>query len=87
MRIKNIGSNQTAVVSKLPNGGTVEVLFSYETPVAVRGPTLDYKTDRRWSVTTSKHINKFLAGIDVGTTGVRCMLFDSQGKLVSSAHR
>jgi hypothetical protein len=60
MRIKNIGSNQTAVVSKLPNGGTVEVLFSYETPVAVRGPTLDYKTERRWSVTTSKHINKFL---------------------------
>ena len=60
MRIKNIGSNQTAVISKLPNGRTVEVLFSYETPVAVRGPTMDYKTDRRWSVTTSKHINKFL---------------------------
>lgn len=60
MRIKNIGSNQTAVISKLPNGRTVEVLFSYETPVAVRGPTVDYKTERNWSVTTSKHINKFL---------------------------
>ena len=60
MRIKNIGTNQTVVVSKLPNGRTLEVLFSYETPVAVRGPTVDYKTDRKWSVTTSKHINKFL---------------------------
>ena len=60
MRIKNIGSNQTVVVSKLPTGGTIEVLFSYETPVAVRGPTIDYKTERKWSVTTSRHINKFL---------------------------
>ena len=60
MRIKNIGSNQTVVVSKLPNGRTLEVLFSYETPVAVRGPTVDHKTERKWSVTTSKHINKFL---------------------------
>jgi hypothetical protein len=60
MRIKNIGSNQTVVVSKLPDGRTLEVLFSYETPVAVRGPTTDYKTERKWSVTTSKHINKFL---------------------------
>ena len=60
MRIKNIGSNQTVVVSKLPNGRTLEVLFSYETPVAVRRPTVDYKTERKWSVTTSKHINKFL---------------------------
>jgi hypothetical protein len=60
MRIKNIGSNQTSVVSKLPSGGTIEVLFSYETPVAVRGPTRTYKTERKWSVTTSKHINKFL---------------------------
>ncbi len=65
MKIKNIGSNQTAVVSRLPNGGTVEVLFSYETPVAVRGPTLDYKTDRRWSVTTSKHINKFFDNVSL----------------------
>ena len=60
MRIKNIGSNQTVVVSKLPNGRTLEVLFSYETPVAVRGPTVDYKTERKWSTTTTKHIAKFL---------------------------
>ena len=27
-------------------------------------------------------MNKLLAGIDVGTTGVRCMLFDSHGNAV-----
>ena len=32
-------------------------------------------------------MNKLLAGIDVGTTGVRCMLFDSQGNLLSGADR
>ena len=32
-------------------------------------------------------MNKLLAGIDVGTTGVRCMLFDSHGNLLSGAYR
>ena len=60
MQIKNLGKNQTVVTSKLADGSRVEVLFSYATPVAVRGPTLDYKTEQKWSVTTSRHINKFL---------------------------
>lgn len=30
---------------------------------------------------------RLLAGIDVGTTGVRCMLFDLQGALVAGAYR
>ena len=60
MQIKNLGKNQTIVTSKLADGSRVEVLFSYATPVAVRGPTRDYKTEQKWSVTTSRHINKFL---------------------------
>ena len=60
MQIKNLGKNQTIVTSKLADGSRVEVLFSYATPVAVRGPKFDYKTEQKWSVTTSKHINKFL---------------------------
>ena len=32
-------------------------------------------------------MSKLLVGIDVGTTGVRCMLFDSHGNLVSGAYR
>ena len=30
---------------------------------------------------------RLLAGIDVGTTGVRCMLFDLQGSMISGAYR
>jgi hypothetical protein len=60
MRIKSLGKNQTIVSSKLASGQLVEVLFSYSTPVAVRGPTHHYKTEQKWSVTTSRHINKFL---------------------------
>ena len=32
-------------------------------------------------------MSKLLAGIDVGTTGVRCMLFDTHGKLVSGTYQ
>jgi len=38
------------------------VLFSYNTPVAISTPTGFVKTSKKWSVTTSKHINKFLNG-------------------------
>ena len=32
-------------------------------------------------------MNKFLAGIDVGTTGTRCIIFDLEGKVVAGAYR
>lgn len=59
MKVKNIGSNTTEVDAKV---GTI--LISYGTPVAARmsdgsGP---YRTAKKWSQTTSKHINKWLAG-------------------------
>ena len=57
MRVKNHGSNQTIVEDK-----GCSVLYSYETPVAliVGSDNRAYKTDRKWSVTTSKHINQWL---------------------------
>jgi len=57
MKVKNYGSNQTIVED---NG--CSVLYSYETPVAliVMPGNRAYKTDRKWSVTTSKHINQWL---------------------------
>jgi len=57
MRVKNHGSNQTIVEDK-----GCSVLYSYETPVAliVGSNNRAYKTDRKWSVTTSKHINQWL---------------------------
>ena len=58
MKVKSIGSNQTEVSA---NG--CRVLYSYETPVALEAPSGKYyKTDRKWSVTTSKHINRFVGG-------------------------
>jgi hypothetical protein len=49
-----IGSNMTEV-----EHGDLTVLYSYETPVAFLSPKGGYVTDKRWSVTTSKHIAKF----------------------------
>jgi len=49
-----IGSNQTELTA---NG--VKVLFSYNTPVACWINGQFYKTNKRWSVTTSKHVNKW----------------------------
>lgn len=53
MNIKPIGSNKTEL--RLDNGTTV--LFSYETPVAAWINGQYYKTEQKWSRTTSKHIN------------------------------
>ena len=59
MKLKNIGSNQT----ELATNGMV-VFFSYETPVAAMLPSGRYvKTSTNYSVTTTKHINKWLVGV------------------------
>ena len=58
MKIRNIGSNMTEV-----EGATAKMLISYETPVAAKmhnGPY--YRTAKKHSVTTSRHINKWLDG-------------------------
>ena len=56
MKIKPIASNMTELVL---NDGTV-VLFSYETPVASITPDgAHHRTEKKWSVTTSKHIGKW----------------------------
>jgi len=60
MQLNRIGNNETVV--SFDNG--TEVLFSYDTPVAGRrfvdGVLQVFKTEKKWSVTTSKHINKYL---------------------------
>ena len=57
MKIKPNGPNQTIVISPENH----EVLYSYETPVAIITKSgKPFKTEKKWSVTTSKHINKFL---------------------------
>ena len=56
MKLRQIGSNQTEVII-----GNKTVLFSYETPVAafINGQGF-IQTEKKWSVTTSRHINKWL---------------------------
>ena len=63
MKLKNIGSNMTEVET---DKGTI--LFSYSTPVAAclngngnHQPGF-IRTSKKWSVTTSRHINKWLEG-------------------------
>ena len=58
MKVQPIGSNQTQV--SLADG--TEVLFSYSTPVAALVPGKGWiRTAYKWSATTSKHINRWLA--------------------------
>ncbi len=59
MKLKQIGSNQ----AELTTNGMV-VLFSYSTPVAAMLPSGRYvKTSTKYSVTTTKHVNKWLQGV------------------------
>lgn len=55
MKIKTLSANMTELSL---NDGT-QVLFSYQTPVASWNNGQFYKTDKKWSVTTSRHINKW----------------------------
>jgi hypothetical protein len=60
MKLRLIGSNQTEL-----DLGFAQVFFSYETPVAARitdGSLI--RTQTRYSVTTTKHINNWLQGCD-----------------------
>ena len=60
MQLTPIAANQTEL--NLNNG--TQVFFSYKTPVAAYCPSKGYiRTAKKWSVTTSRHINKWLKGI------------------------
>ena len=64
MLLNTLGANKT----ELTVDGNV-ILFSYNTPVAAYVSTVNekipsgwYKTNKKWSKTTSKHINQWYAG-------------------------
>jgi hypothetical protein len=57
MKIKSHGANMTEVLFS----DRTSLFFSYETPVGAYIPNEGfYITDKKWSRTTSKHINKWL---------------------------
>ena len=59
MHLRPIASNMTQL--DLSDG--TSVLFSYRTPVAALTDNGYYRTSKKWSVTTSRHINKWLGGV------------------------
>lgn len=57
MKLTSLGANITEIET-----GTNTILFSYKTPVAFKDINGNvFVTEKRWSVTTSKHIGKWLA--------------------------
>ena len=61
MKLCRIGPNETTV--NFPEGTTV--LFSYSTPVAALLPSGRFvRTTQYYSQTTTRHINKWLDGVD-----------------------
>lgn len=59
MKVRQIGPNRTEV-----NTDQYSILVSYQTPVAYldKSGTGFFRTSKKWSVTTSKHINQWLDG-------------------------
>ena len=62
MQLKPIRAN----MAELELDDSLTILFSYETPVAMYMPEDDtyYRTTKKWSNTTTRHINQWLDGSD-----------------------
>lgn len=61
MNLKQLKANQTEL--HLDNGTVI--FFSYNTPVAAQLAEGGFvRTNKKWSVTTSKHINQWLEGVN-----------------------
>jgi len=60
MKVKSISKNQTVI-----NLDRASVFVSYETPVAafIEGQGY-FRTETKWSQTTTRHINKWLGSVD-----------------------
>jgi hypothetical protein len=73
MKIKQIASNMTEL-----DLGFAQVFFSYETPVAACLTDGTFvRTATKYSVTTTKHINKWLQGCEALTVSqdrIDCLL-------------
>lgn len=73
MKIKVISVNQAEIV--LTSGA--QVFVSYETPVAAVIDGISYKTDRKYSNTTTKHINSWLGNGGINALVKPQEFFDS----------
>jgi len=60
LQVNSIGVNQTIIGT-----GNKEIFFSYKTPVAICEDGVIYKTEKKFSKTTSKHINNFIKHVGI----------------------
>ena len=62
MKLRQVANNVTMLETK-----DRDILISYETPVAVydKHQQRFFVTDKKWSATTTKHINSWLSSHDV----------------------
>ena len=60
--LRNLGSNKTLIT--FPNG--LELYYSYSTCVCCYSPLTKefYRTSKKWSRTTTRHINEYLKGCE-----------------------
>ena len=63
MKLNPVGSN----MNEIEVDGK-SILFSYKTPVAGWDDEGAFRSEDWFSMTTTKHINKYLGGKDVGRT-------------------
>lgn len=61
LNLKKVGSNMTEL-----EVGNTSILFSYQTPVAGWDDQGAFRSSDWFSTTTTKHINKYLGGKDIG---------------------
>jgi len=61
MKVRSLAKNQTEI--SLPDG--TQILVSYETPVAALRDGKYYRTDKKWSATTTRHISSWLGSVFV----------------------
>ena len=62
MKLENWNGNVAQLHIETAVGSAI-VLFSYDTPVAVAYDGIIYRTNKKWSRTTVKHINAFIPSI------------------------
>ena len=63
MKLRQIKNNVTELTLD-----DVTIMFSYETPVAGYDNQGAFRTDTKYSVTTTRQINQYLGGKDIGRT-------------------
>lgn len=65
IKLLQLGNNKTEVTIGTITGRII-IFFSYETPVAGYDHKGAFRTEEKYSATTTKHVNKYLGGKDIG---------------------